>query len=261
MSSSTFRTCFQRPAAVDGLVDASIAAGSPQAAGCGHEHDLVVLRIDDDAIDVARGAETHVGVGLAAVGRLVDAVAPRRALAVVRLAGADPDEIGIGLRDRHVADRHQALVLELRLERRAVVRGFPHAAVRGARRSRATDWLRRPPGRRSGRTSTPGRSAGNAARRAADAPEGAAASLLGSASKRPSSEHDGGGERHTNQPIEPHCSRPPEHGLGRDYLQRIADHADSFYGTRITRIFRADHGSRALGLQNLRLRTRDLAKA
>ena len=72
------------------------------------------------------------GVRLAAVGRLVDAVAPRRALAVVRLAGADPDEIGIALRDRDVADRHQPLVLELGLERGAVVDGLPHAAVRRA---------------------------------------------------------------------------------------------------------------------------------
>src|SRR5207253_10387351 len=64
-------------------------------------------------------------------GRLVDAVAPRRALAVVRLAAADPHEIRIVLRYRDVADRDQSLRLELRLERRAAVRGLPYAAVRG----------------------------------------------------------------------------------------------------------------------------------
>ena len=72
------------------------------------------------------------GIGPAAVNRLVDAVAPRRALAVVRLAGADPDEVGVALRHRDVADRHQSLALELRLERRAVVDRLPHPAVRGA---------------------------------------------------------------------------------------------------------------------------------
>ena len=86
-----------------------------------------------------RGAEAHVDVGLAAVGRLVDAVAPRRALAVVRLAGADPDEVGVVLRDGDVADRHQALVLELRLERRAVVRA-------SSTRRRARCRRRRSPG-------------------------------------------------------------------------------------------------------------------
>src|SRR5262249_4965263 len=121
-----------RLAAVCGLEDAAIAAGAPQAAGGRDEHDVVVARIDDDAVDVARRAQAHVDVGLAAVGRLVDAVAPAGALPVVRLAGADPDEIGIALRDGDVANRHQADVLELRLERRAAVRGLPHAAVRGA---------------------------------------------------------------------------------------------------------------------------------
>ena len=81
------------PAAVGRLVDAALAAGPEQAAGRRDEHDVVVARIDDDAVDEARGLEPHVRVGLAAVGRLVDAVAPARALAVVRLAGADPDQI------------------------------------------------------------------------------------------------------------------------------------------------------------------------
>ncbi len=117
-------------AAVERPVHAALAAGAPQAAGGRHEHDVVVARVDGDAVDVAGGAETHVGVGLAAVGRLVDAVAPRRALAVVRLARAHPDEVRVALRDGHVADRHEPLVLELRLERRAVVPGLPHAAVR-----------------------------------------------------------------------------------------------------------------------------------
>ena len=69
--------------AVGRLVDSALAAGAPQAAGGGDEHDVVVARIDHDAVDVARRRQPHVRPRLAAVGRLVDAVAPRRALAVV----------------------------------------------------------------------------------------------------------------------------------------------------------------------------------
>ena len=121
-----------RLAAVDRFVDPALAARPPEAAGRRDEDDVVCSRIDDDAADVAGGAEADVGVGLAAVGRLVDAVAPRCALTVVRFTGPDPDEIRVVLRHGDVADRHEALILHLRLERRPVVRGLPHAAVAGA---------------------------------------------------------------------------------------------------------------------------------
>src|SRR5262249_6726490 len=121
-----------RLAGVSRLVDAALAARPPQAAGRGHEHDVVVPRIDQDAVDVARRRKAHARPGLAAVDRLVDAVAPRCALAVVRLAGANPHEIGVALRHGDVADPDQTLILELRLEGRAAVGRLPHAAVGGA---------------------------------------------------------------------------------------------------------------------------------
>ena len=43
-------------AAVGRLVDAALAAGPEQRAGGGDEHRVVVARIDDDAVDVPRGA-------------------------------------------------------------------------------------------------------------------------------------------------------------------------------------------------------------
>src|SRR4029079_9912840 len=121
-----------RLAAVGGLEDAALAAGAEQRPGRRHPDDVVVARVDDDAVDVLRRLEADVAVGLAAVRGLVDGVAPRRALSGARLAGADVDEIGVVLRHGDVADRHQAHVLELRLERGAAVDGLPHAAVRGA---------------------------------------------------------------------------------------------------------------------------------
>src|SRR5262249_23323666 len=57
--------------------------------------------------------------------------APARALTVVRLASADPQEVGVALRDGDVADRHQADVLELCLKRGPAIGRLPHAAVRG----------------------------------------------------------------------------------------------------------------------------------
>ena len=47
-------------AAVGGLVDAALAAGSPQVAGRGDVDDVEVDRIDDDAGDLLAGAQAHV---------------------------------------------------------------------------------------------------------------------------------------------------------------------------------------------------------
>ncbi len=98
-------------ASVGRLEHAAFAARAPQAAGGRNQHHVGVARIDGDAVDVLRRAKAHVRVGLAAVGRLVDAVAPRGALPVVRLPGAYPDEVWIALGDGDVTDRHVALVL------------------------------------------------------------------------------------------------------------------------------------------------------
>ena len=117
-------------AAICRLVDASFASRPEEWAGRGHEHHVVVHRIDDDPVDGLRTPESDVLERAASVGRLVDTFAPRRALPIVGLAGADPDHIGIRLRHRNGADRKQPLVLKQRRVRRAVVRGLPDTAVR-----------------------------------------------------------------------------------------------------------------------------------
>ena len=101
-----------RDAAVGGLEDAALLVGAPQPAERGDVDDVGILRVDDDPADVLRLAQPHVLPGLAAVGRLVDAVAPRRALAVVRFAGADPHDVRIGRVDGDVANRHRRLRVE-----------------------------------------------------------------------------------------------------------------------------------------------------
>ena len=66
---------------------------------------------------------------LAAVAAAVDAVAERRVVARVLLAGADVDDVGIRRRQRDLADRQHVLVVEDRLPGRAAVDGLPDAAV------------------------------------------------------------------------------------------------------------------------------------
>src|SRR6185436_1405315 len=82
-------------AAVSGLVEAALLARAPLTAEDGHIDNVGVFRIDDDPSDLVRRGEPDAGEVLAAVGRLVDAVADRRVVARVLLAGADVDDVGV----------------------------------------------------------------------------------------------------------------------------------------------------------------------
>ena len=120
-------------AAVGGLEDAALFVGAPQPAHRRHVDDVGVLRVDDDAADVLRVAQAHVLPGLAAVDRLVDAVTPRGALAIVRFAGAHPHDVGIGRVDGDVADRHRGLGVEHVLPRVATIDRLQQTAGRRRR--------------------------------------------------------------------------------------------------------------------------------
>src|SRR5690349_25099476 len=72
-------------------------------------NDVGVLRIDNDGRDVFGLGESHVLPRLAAVGRFVNAIAERHAVAYVRFAGADPNDVGITRREGDVADRYRSL--------------------------------------------------------------------------------------------------------------------------------------------------------
>ena len=118
--------------AVNGLVDAALAAASPEAAERRDIDHFVIDGIDDHAGDQLRCRQAHVLKGLAAVGGLVDPVAPRLALTVVVLTRADPHRIRIVGRNGDVANRNGIIqIVEERLPCRPVVRGFPQPASRG----------------------------------------------------------------------------------------------------------------------------------
>ena len=100
---------------------------------------FAIARIDDDAADRLRLAQSHVLPRVAAVDRAIDAVAPRGALTIVRFARARPNDARIARRDRDVADRQRvAVFVEHGVPGRAVVL----AAKDSARRARDEDDAR-----------------------------------------------------------------------------------------------------------------------
>ena len=95
-------------------------------------HHIRVRRMNDDAADVARVGEAGQLPRAAGIGRLVDAVAPRRALAIVGFAGSGPDDVGVRRRHGDVANRHHRVdAIEHRRPRRALVDAPEDAAAGG----------------------------------------------------------------------------------------------------------------------------------
>ena len=84
--------------------------------------------MNHDSPDVTRRLQPHLLPGLPAVERLVRSISPGGALPVVRLSRSDPQHRRIRRRNRDVANRRHALLIEHRLPRRAIVRCFPHAS-------------------------------------------------------------------------------------------------------------------------------------
>src|SRR5262245_7043514 len=118
--------CF---AAVDGLEDAALFVRPPLATQAAGVHEVGVLRVDDDARDLVRLRETDVRPVLAGIDGFVHAVADRRVVARILLAGADVYDVRIARRDRDGADRGDRLLVEDGLEGGAAVRGLDDAAV------------------------------------------------------------------------------------------------------------------------------------
>ncbi len=85
-----------------------------------------------DAPDVPGRLQPHPLPGLSAIERLVRSIAPGGALPVVRFARSDPDDRRVGRRNRDVADRRYAFLIEDRLPGCAIVGCFPNATRSGA---------------------------------------------------------------------------------------------------------------------------------
>jgi hypothetical protein len=114
-----------------GFEEPTLAAVDPKVTGGSDVGDIRILRMHHDAADGACLFQPDVLPGAASVGGAVNAVThSEEELRFVRLTSADPDHIGIGRRNSHGADRERRLLVEDRLEGRAVCRRLEHAARR-----------------------------------------------------------------------------------------------------------------------------------
>src|SRR5882762_3838348 len=120
-------------AAVAGAKDAAFGVRAVGMAQGGDECDIRIRGMNDDFADVPGVLQTDVGPSLPGVIRTIDAVAERDISTDTSLAGSGIEDVGIGIRDSHAADRRGALLVEERIPRAAAVRGFPNATGHGAK--------------------------------------------------------------------------------------------------------------------------------
>ena len=121
-----------RLATIGRLEEAALAAGRPQATHRRRVHHVRIARVNQDLADVFRGPQPGVRPGASAVQALVDAVAPPDAALAGVLAGAEPDDVGVGGIDGDRARGVRGVVVEDGRPGGAPVLGLPH--VRRARR-------------------------------------------------------------------------------------------------------------------------------
>ncbi len=112
-------------AAVRGAEDAALAIRLEEVPHRGHVDDVGVRRVENHPVDALRLPKPHMGEGLPAVGGPIYAVAEGRALAVVRLTGPYPNQLGIRLGHGHRSDGRRPVAVEHRVEGRARVDGLP----------------------------------------------------------------------------------------------------------------------------------------
>src|SRR5262249_33683745 len=117
-----------RLAAVGRFVDAAVFAVGPQPSGSAGVDGVRLRRVDQDLRDPFRAPEADVGPVVAAVDRLVDAIADRDAVAGPGLAGSHPDDLGVLRVDRDRADRLDRLLVEDGFVGRAAVDRLPDTA-------------------------------------------------------------------------------------------------------------------------------------
>ena len=115
-------------AAVSGFKQAASTRVSPEMAYGRHVNNVRICRVSGDTGDLMGLLKPHIDKCFPTVGRLVDSVTPTAAVAVVGLAGADPDDIGIALKKSHVTDRAASIVVKNRRPSDAGIGRFKHAS-------------------------------------------------------------------------------------------------------------------------------------
>src|SRR5581483_4913994 len=114
-------------AAVERHEHSAIGVRPPCVPQCCNDHVIGVVRIDDDAADLADVRETHGPPGLAGIRRQISACAGKHVVADVRFARTHPDDVGIRGCNGDRADGARLFVLEDRLPVQAAVGGLEYA--------------------------------------------------------------------------------------------------------------------------------------
>ncbi len=115
-------------AAVGCFVEPAFFVCAPEAPHRCHVNGVRIRWVRDNPADVMRIVQTHVRPGFTAIGRFINSVAPRGALAIGALARANPHEFRMCLMQRNIADGVRRFVFKNRLKSHTVVGRFPHAA-------------------------------------------------------------------------------------------------------------------------------------
>ena len=123
---------FPRLTPVHRPVHAALGVGAPQATHGRHVGHVRIPGMDLDAGDVVRRLEPEVRPGPAGIRRPEHAHPPRRGLAVLRFARADPHDVRVRRGEGDVPDGEHRLVVEERFERASTVDRLPHATRRHA---------------------------------------------------------------------------------------------------------------------------------
>ena len=119
-------------AAVGGFVNAAVGAIAPSRPDGADPHGLVVGRVHDDPVDVARAFEAHQFPRGAAINAAVHPTAAGMRIPRVAFSGSHPNHVGIGRSNGEGADALGRLIVEQRLPFHAGCDRPPKAPTRGS---------------------------------------------------------------------------------------------------------------------------------
>ena len=99
-------------ATIQRLIEATVAAGSPQRSLRRHDDIVTVIRMDQDLANVLAFFQPYSSERSTAIGRLVESIAIANTSLRVVFAGTNPNRKAIRWVDSHATDRVRTVVVE-----------------------------------------------------------------------------------------------------------------------------------------------------
>src|SRR6266481_8910323 len=97
-----------------------------------NQHDVRILRINENAPNMLRITQANIGPRLSTVGGFVNTIAVGEIRTQVSFAGAHINDVGVRWSERNCANRSNRLTVKNRFPRFSAVRGLPYAAANRA---------------------------------------------------------------------------------------------------------------------------------